>query len=83
MSSAVASKTNGNGSVLKWMLGIVTVIIGGVGTLALVWLVGSTFHNTSEIALMKARMYGIEKVNTEQEVELRNIKRILQDRKTQ
>lgn len=72
-------KANGhNGHVLKWLLGIATVIIGGVGTLFVVWVVASTFKNTSEIELLKARLYGVEKVNADQEVELRNIKRILQ-----
>lgn len=72
---------NGNGTVLKWMLGIATTVIAALLAAGIVWTIGSIFHCTSKIALIESRLYGIEEVNKAQETELRNIKRLLQERK--
>lgn len=52
--------TNGNGHVLRWMLGIVTTIIAMIGATVLVGLCLSVMQNTSDLRLIKSQQYGVE-----------------------
>lgn len=54
--STIPTNGNGNGMLLRWVLGV----SGSIVVALLLWLFASTVKNTSDIELLKARMYGIE-----------------------
>lgn len=75
--------TNGNGHVLKWMLGIVTAIIGVLGAAFMLWLCGAVIQNTSDLRLLKSQQYGVEQGLKETRARVDNLERTIRGMKGQ
>jgi len=48
-------------SVMKWLFGIVTVIIGGCATVFFIWTVAASVKQASDIRLLGVRIDALEK----------------------